>query len=248
MTENFEGKTYGIWRKDIGTGDLSPRLQSSGGTGFLVSHNNKIYLVTAAHVAKLITKQAEIYWNAGSGEMIHFSFEFIQEQLPGAKWFFHPSTDLAIHPFGFTEKSKHKSIPEDLFITRDDHLSIGTEIYIFGFPLQLGVTDNLSPLSKKTETASSFTSISNMYLSPDLLFILLDQGLAQGYSGAPVFTSPDIQLKGDTMSKPKVKLIGVQSSTMSDQTGGKISLVIPIFYLEDIFKSEEFKNYEKITN
>lgn len=245
IREIFEGKTYEIWRKDTETEQLSPKLQSIGGTGFLISHSNKIYLLTAAHIARQITKQAEIYWNTGSGKMNHFNFGFIQEQLPESKWFFHPSTDLAIHPFGFTEKSKHSLIHEDLFITKDDHLSIGTEIYIFGFPLHLGITDILSPLSKKAETASSFTSISNTDLSPNLLFILLDQDLAQGYSGAPIFTSPDIKLKGNTISTSKAKLIGVQSSTISDKTGGKLSLVIPIFYIEDIFESEEFKDYEK---
>jgi hypothetical protein len=136
-------------------------------------------------------------------------------------------------------------ISEDLFCDKDNPISIGTEIYILGFPLQLGITDTLSPLSKKAETASSFTSISNTYLSSDLLLILLDQGLSQGYSGAPVFISPNISLRGNTISTQKAKLIGIQSSTISDKTGGKISLVIPSFYIKEIFKSEEFENYEK---
>jgi hypothetical protein len=245
VNETFEGKKYEIWRKDISNDNLSPKLQSVGGTGFLISHNHKIYLVTAAHIAKQITKKAEIYWNAGLGKMNHFSFEFIQKEIPGSKWFLHPSVDIAIHPFGFTEKSEHALIPEDSYISKDTHLAIGTDVYIFGFPLQLGITDILSPLSKKAETASSYTSISNMELSPDLLFILLDQDLAQGYSGAPVFTSPDMQLIGNTITTSATKLIGIQSSTLSDTTGGKISLVIPIFYINNIFESEEFLNYEK---
>ncbi len=245
VMETFEGKKYEIWRKDLETKQLSLSLQSLGGTGFLISHNNKIYLVTAAHIAKQISEQAEIYWNTGSGKMNHYSFGFIQKQLPESRWFFHHSADLAIHPFGFTEKAKHSLISEDLFIAKDDHLSIGTQIYIFGFPLHLGITDILSPLSKKAETASSFTSISNTDLPPNLLFILLDQDLAQGYSGAPVFTSPDIKIEGNMIKTAKAKLIGVQSSVLSDKTGGKISLVVPIFYIKDIFESEKFKDYEK---
>ena len=33
--------------------------------------------------------------------------------------------------------------------------------------------------------------------------------------------------------------------TISDKTGGKISLVVPLFYLEQIFEFDEFKEYEK---
>lgn len=243
--EVFEGKKHEIWRKNIENKELSQKLQSISGTGCLISHNEKIYLSTAAHVAKDITKRAEIYWNAGSGRMNYFTFEFMQQQIPGSQWFFHPSTDIAIHPFGFTEKSKHSLLSEELFCDKNDPISIGTGIYILGFPLHLGITDILSPLSKKAETASSFTSISNTHLSPELLFILLDQGIAQGYSGAPVFISPDISLKGNTISTQKAKLIGILSSTISDKTGAKVSLVIPSFYIKEIFESEEFKNYEK---
>lgn len=243
--EIFEGKKYEIWRKNIENQELLQKVQSVSGTGFLTSHNGKIYLVTVAHIAKNISNKAEIYWNTESGKMNHFTFEFIQQQIPQSKWFFHPTADVAIHPFGFTEKSKHSLIAKDLFFNKDEPIPIGTDIYILGFPLHLGVTSVLSPLSKKAETASSLTSISNSELSPNLLFILLDQDLAQGYSGAPVFISPELGFVGQSIVSRKPKLIGIQSSTMSDQTGGKISLVVPAFYLTEIFESDLFKKFEE---
>jgi hypothetical protein len=42
------------------TQNLQPDLETRYGTGFLVSHNNKIYLVTAAHVARNMSSEAEV--------------------------------------------------------------------------------------------------------------------------------------------------------------------------------------------
>lgn len=88
IIETFEGKKYQIWRKDIENDQLSQKFRSIGGTGFLITHNKKIYLVTAAHVAKTITKNAKIYWNTGSGKMNHFSFDFIQKNYLDQNGFF----------------------------------------------------------------------------------------------------------------------------------------------------------------
>ncbi|MEE9252344.1 MAG: hypothetical protein V3U74_03215 [Thermodesulfobacteriota bacterium] len=41
------------------------------------------------------------------------------------------------------------------------------------------------------------------------------------------------------------KLIGVQSSTFTDSTGRKLSLLIPITYLYEIYESAEFAEYEE---
>jgi hypothetical protein len=41
------------------------------------------------------------------------------------------------------------------------------------------------------------------------------------------------------------RLIGMQSMVLLDNTGGKISLVVPISYLREVFASREFVTYEK---
>ena len=126
-------------------------------------------------------------------------------------------------------------------------LSIGEKVYIFGFPLHLGVQDVLSPLSKKAEVSSWLTTIDNPAINPNLKVILIDEDLAQGYSGAPVFRSPEARLNnnGSMIVVGGEKLIGIQSMTISDKTGGKISLVVPIFYLNEIFRLNEFKEFEE---
>ncbi len=241
------GKKYEIWLKDIRSQQLQPKFATKSGTGFLIAHHKQIYLVTAAHVARNMSNKAEILWNTASGEIRHFTFEELQKGLLYSRWFFHPSADIRVHPFGFTEKAEHVLVPDELFADKDEVIPLGTKVCILGFPLNLGVKDILSPISKKAEIASWITTIDNPKLQPNLKFILLDEDLAVGYSGAPVFISPEPQMRNNTFMVGGIqsKLIGIQSATISDQTGGKISLVVPISYLNELFTSSDFKKYEK---
>lgn len=245
------GKEYEVWLKDIETKKMQPDLETRYGTGFLVSHKNRIYLVTAAHVARDMSSEAEVLWNTTFGELLQYAFAEVQQRLPHAKWFFHPAADVAIHPFGFTGKAKpkHSFVGENMFITEDKRLPLGTKIYVLGFPLSLGVGDILSPLSKKAEIASWITTIDDPDINPNLKFIILDEGLASGYSGAPVFISPEPLVTNSSARlavRRRLRLIGILSANISDRTGGKISLVVPVSYLNEIFESNDFREYERI--
>ncbi len=245
------GKEYEVWLKDTETSKLQPDLEKRYGTGFLVSHKNKIYLVTAAHVAKDMSSEAVVLWNTASG-VLQNTFAEVQQGLPHAKWFFHPAADVAIHPFGFTGKvkPKHSFVGEHTFIAEGERLPLGTKIYVLGFPLSLGVGDILSPLSKKAEIASWITTIDDPDINPNLKFILLDEDLATGYSGAPVFISPEPLVTDSSVRQgihSRLRLIGILSANISDNTGGKISLVVPVSYLNEIFESNDFREYERIS-
>ena len=237
-------KKFEIWLRDPINKEYQPKLNANGGTGFLTLHNGKIYLVTAAHVASKLSKNAEVLWNTASGEMKKFTFELINRKLPEAQWFFHPSADIAVHSFGFSEKSDHMLIPEKIYWNTEKEISLGREVYILGYPMFLGVDNFLSPIAKGAKVASWFTSIDRPNIDKELVFILLDEDLASGYSGAPVFTSPNPRFQGNALVSGDAKLLGLQSMTMSDKTGGKISLVVPIKYLQEIFEMDSFKEFE----
>lgn len=239
-------RKYEVWLKDIENQESQPKLIPNNGTGFLVSHHKRSYLVTAAHIAEGISNKAKILWNTASGKGKHFSYEELQKGIPSSKWFFHSSADIAVHPFVFTEKSEHILVPDEMFMTENEVIPLGTKVYVLGFPLNLGVTDILSPISKKAEIASWKTTIDYPELQPNLKFILLDEGLAGGYSGAPVFTSPEPQMRNNTIMLGGIqpKLIGIQCRTTTNKIGSQLSLVVPISYLNEIFTSNDFKEYE----
>ncbi len=82
----------------------------------------------------------------------------------------------------------------------------------------------MSPFAKQLQISSWITTINDPSVRPDMKFILLDQALAQGYSGSPVFAErPTGTLVLGESYRPPVLLIGIMSGAMSDQTGGKLT-------------------------
>ncbi len=250
----IEGKSVGLYYRDPNTKEFMPLLESNIGTGFIISYQKKDYIVTAKHVAEMLTPTGEIIFNLPNGKTFNVSFQTLSgvEIIRGARWFHHQKVDLSIHPMAYPSKDTGiLSIPEELFRkTMDVNVNLLGTAYILGFPMGLGALDNLSPVAKEAKVASKLTSISNLNIPKDVYFYLLDQALSQGYNGSPVFYSEDIMSDAITMdNRPllktgeKIHLLGVQSLAISDQTGGKISAVVPISYLWDIFESEEFEKY-----
>ena len=246
------GKKVEVWYRDPNTQKLEPKLDIVSGTGLIIRYHERDYLVTARHVAKALSPKAEIVMNHSGGKSISFTFEWITQQkvTQGAKWFHHPKADISIHPLCYSATLDQMPIDESLFPKQSKDIPLLTPAYILGFPLGQGIQENLGPLAKKTQIASRTTSVDNAYVSPELQFILLDQALAQGYSGAPVFyfedVMSDLRIAGQRMkSGEKVHFVGILSGGLSDKTGGKISLVVPTSYLWDILESEDFRKYEK---
>lgn len=251
-TEVKGDKTLEVWYRDPDSKEFSPKLLTSSGTGLIIQYNKRDYLITAKHVAKALSPTAEIIINLSAGQSRSITFKWLaqQEIIKGARWFHHPKADISIHPMAYQDRFDLLAIGEDLFPKKDIEITLLTPAYVLGFPMGLGVKEKLSPIAKGTQIASRLTSIDFPGISPDLQFILLDQALAQGYSGAPVFYAEDIQsgvmIGGQRMKGgEKLHFVGILSASVSDKTGGKISLVIPISYIWDILESSEFRKYEK---
>jgi hypothetical protein len=222
------------------------------GTALIIQYNNRDYLVTAKHVATALSPTAEIILNLPNRQSRSLTFKGLsqQEVIKGAHWFHHPKADISVHPMAYPGSFDVLAIGEDLFPKKGIEIPLLTPAYVVGFPLGLGVQEKLSPIAKGTQIASRATSIDFPDIAPDLHFILLDQALAQGYSGAPVFYTEDIPSGVMIGNQPmkggeKLHFIGILSGSISDKTGGKISLVVPISYVWDILESHEFRMYEK---
>lgn len=246
------GKQVEVWYRDPVTQKLEPKFNVMSGTGLMIQYHGRDYIVTARHVAQALSPKAEIVMNISGGKSMRYTFELILQQkiIQGAKWFHHPKADISIHPLCYSATLDQLSINEKLFPKQGKDIPLLTAAYILGFPLGQGVQENLSPLAKKTQIASRTTSVDVTNISPELQFILLDQALAKGYSGAPVFYIEEVMSKlriaGQRMkSGEKLHFVGILSASLSDKTGGKISLVVPTSYLWDILESEDFREYEK---
>jgi trypsin-like peptidase len=217
------------------------------GTGFLVSYNNKIYLVTAAHVAREMSgEESQVFFNTSSGKQQSLTLKQLKDSIPNSRWFFHESADIAIHPFSLAKNSEYMFISEKLFVSKDETVPLGTKASILGFPLGLGTIGYLTPILRDTEVASWKLRMEDPNIRPDVDVIILADPLADGYSGSPVFIYPVVRSHENGISTPsQPKLLGVVIDTLYDKTGGKMSCIVPVSYLLDIFNSDEFKKYEK---
>ncbi len=250
-TQAFEmksGQKFEVWYKDPSTNKFEPKITKQSGTGFILKNNGKDYLVTAKHVASFLQDTSKIIVNVQSNQSIKITFDFINN-LKGARWFYHPIADIAIHPIAYPiKKVMHIAINAKDILKEEKSVQLLSDVYILGFPLGLGIHESISPISKKAQVASNITTLEHPNFNPELKYYLLDQALAQGYSGAPIFCVEELptglKIAGQNFTQKKIVLMGILSGALSDATGGKFSLVVPIFYLWDILKSEQFIKYE----
>jgi len=255
VVEMKNGKPFEVWYRDPASNKFEQRLEALSGTGFIILYHGRAYLVTAGHVARALSlPTAEIVMNLAEGKVMSSTFGWLAEQkiIQGARWFHHPKADISVHPLAFIDPKliDVRSIDETVFPKQKTNIPLLTTAYILGFPKYQGVQENLSPLAKKAEIASKITSVNDPSVPPELKYIFLDQALAQGYSGAPVFYFEEVPSGISFAGKPMMvngglRLLGIQSSDLRDDTGGKLSLVVPIQYLWEILESEDFIKYEK---
>jgi len=252
VVQSIEGKPAEMYYRYLGTQEYKPVMETRSGSGFIIRYKGRDYLVTAKHVANLLPR-GEIVINLPNGKTTIITFQQLTQadKTKRAHWFHHPKADISIHPMAYPTKDVEVlAISENLFPKKEPDLKLLNTVNIVGFPLGLGVSDKLSPVAKEAKIVSMLTSIENINIPKDLHFYLLDQALSEGYSGAPVFYIEDTMsgfvignqlMKGGEM----VHLLGVQSTSLADQTGGKFSLVVPILYIWDIFESPDFEAYIK---
>lgn len=248
-TELKGGEKVEVWYRKQYETKMEPKINQIAGTGFIIKHNDRDYLVTAKHVASLLPGNSEILMNVSNDKYISVTLNDLKKTalIKGSRWFVHPLADIAIHPLGYSQKVEHVGIQSAMIPQKDASLSLLSNVYVVGFPLGLGVLDRLKPLAKKVQTASDVITIERPEIRADLRFVLLDQALAQGFSGAPVFCGVDIMASN---VRPPIKvgelmnIIGIVSLQIPDISGGKLTAIVPISYLWDILKSSDFTDYE----
>ena len=251
-SEMKDGKLAEVWYRDPETHQFTQKFDWKGGTAFVVTHNNHLYLVTAKHVAAaladlpddLVTLVGSHF--AGSAP---WSGRENRAALKGAKWFQHTSADVAVHPLpeGTWQNAGYMILDETAFWPETTTASVMEPVYLHGFPLGIGAqAGEFLPVAKTMHVASWMTSLPEPSISPALKFILVDEPIAQGYSGAPVFAElPSQTLVLDPTYEPPVGLIGIAQGTESDVSGGKLGVVVPVRYLRELLASTEVSRFER---
>jgi hypothetical protein len=235
-----------VYYRSTGANTFEPKAQEVAGTGFCLLHDGQTYIVTAGHLAAGCLGGWIVFPTTGQNAELELA---AIQKITGAGWYLHPTVDLAVHPylaFGGTSSSL-EDLAESLVKTNE--LGLLTPVCAVGFPLGLGVQPAISPIAVQCNIASALIELPDPQFNkaPGLRYILLDQALAQGYSGAPVLTLPSAIGPDGALQAGLYRpvLVGVNSAQKSDLLGGKHSVVVPGRYLLEMFSSQDFIHFHQ---
>lgn len=224
--------------------------QSSIGTGtFICKGEDELYLVTAAHVAGTTNDTTKIIFSDVNNNCMAFNLTDFNKNL---SWKHHNSADLAVLRINLTgnlsQILKNHFLPLNHINLEKKCVSRDVELTTIGFPCGLGMQTKFSPLTFRSYSASSFISIGRGQNQVQSEVFCLENPSVGGYSGAPVFDLGYSVVNGQiSIYGQKTICHGFVSATLGDQTGGKIALVTPAYYLLDLLNdNNDFEVKEEI--
>lgn len=205
------------------------------GTGFFVSPTaQKLYLITANHVAKNLNEDTLVYFSGKNGTIKqslkdikhnnfiidHASADVSAIEINIAA-FNCLAIDCVIYPASIIKKAKIANLSRD------------SELTSIGFPNGLGISLKFEPLTFRSYASSNIiknVSLDTGYVS-DVFF--LENAGCGGYSGCPVIDL-GYRVDGLMTQTSSTFIYGIMHGTMSDATGGKMAVVTPAYYILDI--------------
>lgn len=235
-----DGVMKEVWLKGPGDQSPKPRLVTQSGTGFFVTDGTRLYLVTAAHVAKAM----------GPGSLVTLAGpKDTPETIPlddlsgsqGQNWVQHASADVAVLVLKPSQQTvqrylQGRFLPFEVFSAVDSPPPRETQLTVIGFPKGLGVKGRFSPLTLQTLPASGLLSMKRFDIPIDTEFFMLQNASTGGYSGAPVIDVSRYVLGAVTTTGEGTKIYGLVHGTISDDTGGKLAAVVPVRFVVETLR------------
>lgn len=221
---------------------LTPTGQNTAsiGTGIFISSpagENRAFawIVTASHVACGTNQHTQLIIATSDGKA-----QKLQLSLFGSlsAWRHHPVADVSaflIHATPLNEQFlSGRFFPYDHLNIEHVPVSRDYELTSIGFPQGLGTNGSFSPFTFRSFASSGFVTLPRADTKANCEFFCLENPSMGGYSGCPVFDLGYSTNGIMTTTKEKTWCHGIMHGTMSDNTGGKIAMVTPAFYLKDI--------------
>lgn len=205
------------------------------GSCFLIKAKDKLFLVTASHVAKEINIEGYIFIN---DPITRYPYRINIKDLNYLNnWLFHPYSDVAIMAVNNLtinckdndENEKALLIEELAFEVEVDKYETNEEVNINDILFMYGcpeVISNFPLIPFIVECKIVVETWKKPYNGIYFECFLLDHPSVQGFSGGPVLKFYD-----DTFS-----IVGIIHGNHVDNTGGKFAIIIPIKYIIELIK------------
>lgn len=196
------------------------------GSGFLVTKNDDVFLVTAAHVARDIGANWLLIAQGADGKAA-------TARMKESSWQFSTEHDVAVLKLNPREEQRrfllNRSLPARLLTGRPLPPSLDVTLTVMGYPLGIGTEGFVSPLSIETKAASGFLTLPRFDTKQPATFILLQDPVVGGLSGGPVFDTglSGFAPGGQIMRREAVSVVGLIHGELLDRGIGKMAAVVP---------------------
>jgi hypothetical protein len=238
--QTIDGVDYEVYLKNIKTGGVQVQKSREIGTAFFVSKDNDVYLVTASHVARGTGSNTFITVSSPSNNPSKVLLKELIEasQINGDQfnWTTHPTADVAVLHLNHLKAKDlvgSQYIPYDWIYNELDAPTRQIELYVYGFPLGLGVDNQkiVAPISKKYNSASDLVELPRFDNHVLSTFFLIDDPSIQGMSGGPVISLPQNFWRGtDVLNMEKFWIFGLVHGVISNGGGG-YGAIVPAKYI-----------------
>lgn len=208
------------------------------GTGTIIFHDKRYFLLTASHVAMHMDVKSEIFFRVGIDKPLIKELKNLSLDT-NVTWIYHPVADIAVLELKFPQDSilkgryKELAFPISQIYGRKDLPSTDADIVYYGYPIIDLKLEHFSALSFSSHLSSGLITTIRGDTKTSCNFFYLDSPSIEGCSGSGVFYGVK---KTMYIGSKTTVLIGLIHGTYCDNTGGKIAAVTPSFYIYDLFK------------
>ena len=232
--EKLDGKDVEIWVKDPTKVSPEPLKVPSSGSGFIVLHDSRLFLVTAQHVVADIPLDPMATLRGPNDDPLTFALSEIAAEKP-IRWTHHTEADVAVLPLTPPKafRAVIKAVTFEQLATQDTAPGMDLFLTTVGFPLQLGVTGKFSPIVKVSHPASAFFRYPRFDNKRETTFFILADPSVAGFSGAPVFKLPSVHVGVIASSQGVFECVGMVHGTLNDPTGGKFAAIVPARFVAE---------------
>ncbi|WP_462250676.1 serine protease family protein [Ferruginibacter sp.] len=208
------------------------------GTASVISDSNKYYLLTASHVSDSIKGNCIIIFRVANDKPIAIPLSKFVGKNKSA-WVKHIEADLSfieIYPYdtGSDNRLREWSFPINQISDKREAISRDFDVVSIGFPLIDMIGTHFSPLTFNSYFSSGLLTLKRADTKTLSTFQVLENPSVQGYSGGPVFVG--VKKDGVVVGPKQTQLAGIVHGTFSDNTGGKIAMITPSYYVLDLIK------------
>jgi hypothetical protein len=209
------------------------------GTATIVNKDSQYYFITAEHVAKDMDKESVIVFHLANDKPLIVNLTEFTENSK-ISWINHKSADISIlkiklpRNIDLRERIVLHSFPVEQIYNGKQLPSRSADITYFGYPVIDLELEHFSALSFSSKISSGLITQKRADKNIKSNFFYLNKPSIQGCSGSGVYYS----VSNDAMyvGGNKTILIGIMHGTKGDNTGGKLAVITPSYYIFDLLK------------